>query len=87
MNQNPINIFTLTPEERISQYNVDTQDTLAYNIKQNFISNNKKLNNLNSWQLYDKLDLKEDGDQLKTVTGICFTFLILIILGLYSNFL
>mgnify|MGYP001220349175 FL=1 len=49
--------------------------------------NNKKLNNLNSWQLYDKLDLKEDGDQLKAVTGICFTFLILIILGLYSNFL
>ena len=49
--------------------------------------NNKKLNDLNSWQLYNKLDLKEDGDQLKAVIGICFTFLILIILGLYSNFL
>ena len=49
--------------------------------------NNKKINDLKSWQLYNKLDLKEDGDQLKAVTGICFTFLILIILGLYSNFL
>ena len=49
--------------------------------------NNKKINDLKSWQLYNKLDLKEDGDQLKAVTGICFTFLTLIILGLYSNFL
>ena len=49
--------------------------------------NNKKINDLNSWQLYNKLDLKDDGDQLKAVTGICFTFLILIILGLYSSFL
>tara|TARA_B100000989_G_scaffold271491_1_gene228296 strand:+ start:188 stop:421 length:234 start_codon:yes stop_codon:yes gene_type:complete len=49
--------------------------------------NNKKINDLKSWQLYNKLDLNEDGDQLKAVTGICFTFLILIILGLYSNFL
>ena len=49
--------------------------------------NNKKINDLNSWQLYNKLDLQEDGDQLKAVIGICFTFLTLIILGLYSNFL
>tara|TARA_B100000989_G_scaffold261415_1_gene212444 strand:- start:57 stop:290 length:234 start_codon:yes stop_codon:yes gene_type:complete len=49
--------------------------------------NKKKLNDLNSWQLYNKLDLQEDGDQLKAVIGICFTFLTLIILGLYSNFL
>ena len=49
--------------------------------------NNKKFNDLSVWQLYNKLDLKEDGDQLKAVTGICFTFSILTILGLYSNFL
>tara|TARA_B100001027_G_scaffold143072_1_gene99674 strand:+ start:376 stop:609 length:234 start_codon:yes stop_codon:yes gene_type:complete len=48
---------------------------------------NQKLNNFNSWQLYNKSDLKEDGDQLRAVTGICFTFLILTILGLYSYFL
>ena len=48
---------------------------------------NQKLNNFNSWQLYNKSDLQEDGDQLKAVIGICFTFLTLIILGLYSNFL
>ena len=49
--------------------------------------NNKKLNDLNSWQLYNKLDLKEDGDQLKAVAGICFIFSTLILLGLYSYFL
>ena len=47
----------------------------------------KRLDDFDSWQLYNKSDLKEDGDQLKAVIGICFTFLILIILGLYSNFL
>ncbi len=49
--------------------------------------NNEKLKNIGVWQLYNKSDLKEDGDQLKAVIGICFTFLILTILGLYSNFL
>ena len=52
----------------------------------NFPSN-EKLNNFSGWQLYNKLDSKEDGDQLRAVTGICFTFLILTILGLYSYFL
>ncbi len=51
----------------------------------NFPSNNK-IDTCDTWQLYNKLDLKEDGDQLKAVTGICFTFLILVILGLYSYF-
>ena len=48
---------------------------------------NKNLVNYDFWQLYNKSDVKEDGDQLKAVTGICFIFSILIILGLYSNFL
>ena len=49
--------------------------------------NNKKLNDLSVWQLYNKSDLKEDGDQLKAVIGICFIFSTLTILGVYSNFL
>ena len=49
--------------------------------------NHKRLDDFDSWQLYNKSDLNEDGDQLKAVTGICFTFSILIILGLYSNLL
>ena len=46
--------------------------------------NDKKMNSLNDWQLYNKSDVKEDGDQLKTVIGICFVFSTLAILGLYS---
>ena len=37
------------------------------------------------WKLYDKNNVNEDDDQLRAVTGICFMFAILIILGLYSN--
>jgi len=48
---------------------------------------NRQIDNFNFWQIYNKLDVNEDGDQLKAVTGICFTFAILIILGLYSYFL
>ena len=50
-------------------------------------SNNKKLENFSTWQLYNKSDIEEDGDQLKAVTGVCFIFSILTILGLYSYFL
>ena len=49
--------------------------------------NNKKLENFSTWQLYNKSDIKDDGDQLKAVTGVCFIFSILTILGLYSYFL
>ena len=38
------------------------------------------------WKLYDKSYTGEDGDQLKTVIGICFMFTVLILLGLFSNF-
>tara|TARA_B100001093_G_scaffold469775_1_gene490748 strand:- start:267 stop:500 length:234 start_codon:yes stop_codon:yes gene_type:complete len=50
----------------------------------NFPSKNK-IGTCDAWQLYDKSDIKEDGDQLKTVIGICFVFSTLIILGLYSS--
>ena len=49
--------------------------------------NNKKLENFSTWQLYNKSDIRDDGDQLKAVTGVCFIFSILTILGLYSYFL
>ena len=50
-------------------------------------TNNKKLENFSTWQLYNKSDIEDDGDQLKAVTGVCFIFSILTILGLYSYFL
>ena len=37
------------------------------------------------WKLYDKNNVNEDDDQLRAVTGICFMFAILLVLGLYSN--
>ena len=48
---------------------------------------NKKSKTFDVWQLYNKSDVKEDGDQLKAVIGICFIFSTLTILGIYSNFL
>ena len=49
--------------------------------------NNKKEENFDNWQLNYKSNILDDADQLKAVTGICFIFSILIILGLYSYFL
>ena len=37
------------------------------------------------WRLYDKNSVNEDDDQLRAVTGICFMFAILVVLGLYSS--
>ena len=45
------------------------------------------VDNYKTWELYDKTNAKEDGDQLKAVLGICFMFSALIIMGLYSNFI
>ena len=39
------------------------------------------INNHNFWKISDK----SNTDQLKAVTGICFMFAALIIMGLYSN--
>ena len=44
-----------------------------------------KTNNNNLWKLYDKANTNEDGDQLKTVIGICVMFGALFITGLYST--
>tara|TARA_B100001057_G_C22139374_1_gene677599 strand:- start:88 stop:321 length:234 start_codon:yes stop_codon:yes gene_type:complete len=48
---------------------------------------NRKIENFDSWQLDNKSNILDDADQLKAVTGICFIFSTLIILGLYSYFL
>ena len=50
----------------------------------NFPGKNK-IDTSDTWQLYSKSDINEDGDQLRTVIGICFIFSILIILGVYSS--
>ena len=42
-----------------------------------------KLSDLNVWKLRDK----SNSDQLRAVTGICFMFISLVVMGLYSNFL
>ena len=42
-----------------------------------------KLPDLNVWKINDK----SNSDQLRAVTGICFMFVTLIIMGLYSNLL
>ena len=46
-----------------------------------------EMNNSDLWKLYDKSNLNEDGDQLRTVIGICLMFTMLILIGLYSNFI
>ena len=41
---------------------------------------------IKSWSLYDKKNPKEDGDQLKTVIGICFMIITLSCVGAVSIF-
>ena len=41
-------------------------------------------NNKGYWSLHNKDNPNDDGDQLKAVSGICFTFISLFILGTYS---
>ena len=44
-------------------------------------SKDLNINNYNFWKINDK----SNNDQLKAITGICFMFAALIIMGLYSN--
>tara|TARA_B100001559_G_C16285609_1_gene522719 strand:+ start:513 stop:758 length:246 start_codon:yes stop_codon:yes gene_type:complete len=44
---------------------------------------NLKTNAHNVWKISDE----SNSDQLKAVTGLCFMFGALIVIGLYSNFL
>ena len=43
-----------------------------------------KINNEGYWRLYNRDNPNEDGDQVKAVSGICFTFATLFVLGTYS---
>ena len=42
-------------------------------------------NNEGYWRLYNKDNPNENADQVKTVSGICFTFTALLVLGIYSS--
>ena len=53
--------------------------------KENLI-NNANRPYIKSWSLYDKKNPKEDGDQLKTVIGICFMIITLSCVGVVSIF-
>ena len=48
-------------------------------------SNSMDVNNFKFWKLYDKSNENEDGDQLRAVVGICFMFVTLGLIGLYSS--
>ena len=43
-----------------------------------------KSNNNVHWRLYNKDNPNDDADQVKAVSGICFIFAVLFILGTYS---
>tara|TARA_Y100000591_G_C21413373_1_gene488651 strand:+ start:273 stop:509 length:237 start_codon:yes stop_codon:yes gene_type:complete len=45
--------------------------------------NNSRGNNLKFWSLKDKSNI----DQFRAITGICFMFVALILMGIYSNFI
>ena len=51
------------------------------NDKQTDESNNLKIKSQDVWSINDK----SNNDQLKAVTGLCFMFVTLIVIGLYSN--
>ena len=42
-------------------------------------------NNEGYWRLYNKDNPNENADQVKTVSGICFTFTALLVIGTYSS--
>ena len=50
-------------------------------------SNTTNLDKCAYWKLYDKTNIHEDGDQLKTVTGICLVLGVFSFIGLYSSLL
>ena len=50
-------------------------------------SNSINLDKCAYWELYDKTNIHEDGDQLKAVTGICLVLGVFSVIGLYSSLL
>ena len=54
-------------------------------IEKSLINFSPKNNNEGYWRLYNKDNPNENSDQVKTVSGICFTFTALLVLGTYSS--
>ena len=54
-------------------------------IEKSLINFSTKNNNEDYWRLYNKDNPNENSDQVKTVSGICFTFTALLVLGTYSS--
>ena len=46
------------------------------------VSSEFRFHDINVWKIKDK----SNSDQLRAVTGICFTLVSLIVIGIYSNF-
>ncbi len=53
-------------------------------IEKSLVNFSTKNNNEGYWKLYNKDNPNENADQVKTVSGICFTFATLFVLGTYS---
>mgnify|MGYP001437738201 CR=1 FL=1 len=47
---------------------------------------NLNIKEIDTWKLYDKSNIKDDRDQLKAVIGICFMYVTIMFLSIYSNF-
>ena len=54
-------------------------------IEKSLVNFSTKNNNEGYWTLYNKDNPNENADQVKTVSGICFTFTALLVLGTYSS--
>ena len=64
--------------------NTVNQSDIGYYIERSLDKFSNETSNKGHCKLYDKNNLDDDGDQIKTVFGICFTFFTLLILGSYS---
>ena len=67
--------------------NTVNQSDIGYYIEKSLDKFSNTTSDKGYWKLYDKNNPADDGDQIKTVFGICFTIFTLLILGSYSCFL
>ena len=67
--------------------NTVNQSDIGYYIERSLDKFSNAATDKGYWKLQDKDNPDDDGDQIKTVFGICFTFLVLLVLGTYSYLL
>ena len=67
--------------------NTVNQSDIGYYIERSLDKFSNAATDKEYWKLQDKDNPDDDGDQIKTVFGICFTFFTLLILGSYSYLL